>query len=420
MAHKKQCTVGQLALAWLLAQGEDIVPIPGTKHSERLIENIGALSVTLTERRTRADFGRHSGRRRRRPALSRAADEERLSLSADVRQRQSGQEPQSMKLARISIAKCLAAAFILFLVLSVDARAEAVRIMAAFTFKSALDEVVAVYKSDSGGEVVPLYGMTPALAKQVENLAPADIFLSADLNWMNYLQDRGLIRADTRVDLLTADLVLVTRSDNTAAPAAVPIGRDYPLQKILGDGRLAMCNPAGESGRQARPRRIGRARPVASGCRQDRHRREPSGRCRPRRAWRGTRRLGLCHRCNGRRGGQGRWDFPEGFASADRVSGRHPARQSQSGCGTILRVSGIVESRRGLCAFRLPFAGGEPLRERRVSRRSRTSRPPTLKRRNRVKDARRGVTFSRRSPCGCLRPRNCGISDSGKCHACCQ
>ena len=48
MAHKKQCTVGQLALAWLLAQGEDIVPISGTKHRERLIENIGALSVTLT------------------------------------------------------------------------------------------------------------------------------------------------------------------------------------------------------------------------------------------------------------------------------------------------------------------------------------------------------------------------------------
>ena len=105
-----------------------------------------------------------------------------------------------MKLARISIAKCLAAALTLFLVSSVDARAEAVRIMAAFTFKSALDEVVAVYKADSGGEVVPLYGMTPALAKQVENLAPADIFLSADLKWMNYLQDRGRIRAETRVD----------------------------------------------------------------------------------------------------------------------------------------------------------------------------------------------------------------------------
>ncbi len=116
--------------------------------------------------------------------------------------------------------------------------------MAAFTFKSALDEVVQVYKADGGGDVVPQYGMTPMLAKQVENLAPADIFLSADSNWMNYLQDHGLIRADSRVDLLTADLVLVTRSDNATAPTAVPISRDYPLQKMIGDGRLAMCDPA--------------------------------------------------------------------------------------------------------------------------------------------------------------------------------
>jgi aryl-alcohol dehydrogenase-like predicted oxidoreductase len=48
MAQKKKCTRGQLALAWLLAQGKDIVPIPGTKHKERLAENIGALSVTLS------------------------------------------------------------------------------------------------------------------------------------------------------------------------------------------------------------------------------------------------------------------------------------------------------------------------------------------------------------------------------------
>src|SRR6516165_8543379 len=47
IAAKKHCTPGQLALAWLLAQGDDIVPIPGTKRKARLIENIGALSVKL-------------------------------------------------------------------------------------------------------------------------------------------------------------------------------------------------------------------------------------------------------------------------------------------------------------------------------------------------------------------------------------
>jgi aryl-alcohol dehydrogenase-like predicted oxidoreductase len=48
IARRKGCTPGQLALAWLLAQGQDIVPIPGTKRKERLVENIGALSVDLT------------------------------------------------------------------------------------------------------------------------------------------------------------------------------------------------------------------------------------------------------------------------------------------------------------------------------------------------------------------------------------
>jgi aryl-alcohol dehydrogenase-like predicted oxidoreductase len=48
VARRKGCTPGQLALAWLLAQGEDIVPIPGTKRKERLLENIGAVSVHLT------------------------------------------------------------------------------------------------------------------------------------------------------------------------------------------------------------------------------------------------------------------------------------------------------------------------------------------------------------------------------------
>jgi molybdate transport system substrate-binding protein len=140
--------------------------------------------------------------------------------------------------------KHVAAALAFLLVLSVGAQADPVRVMAAFTFKTALDEVVQAYKAGGGGDVAPQYGMTPMLAKQVENLAPADIFLSADSNWMSYLQDHGLIRADSRVDLLTADLVLVTRSDNATAPTNVPVGRDYPLQKIVGDGRVAMCNPA--------------------------------------------------------------------------------------------------------------------------------------------------------------------------------
>jgi aryl-alcohol dehydrogenase-like predicted oxidoreductase len=49
IAQRKRCTPGQLALAWLLAQGPDVIPIPGTKRKERLAENIGALAVALSE-----------------------------------------------------------------------------------------------------------------------------------------------------------------------------------------------------------------------------------------------------------------------------------------------------------------------------------------------------------------------------------
>jgi molybdate transport system substrate-binding protein len=140
--------------------------------------------------------------------------------------------------------KHLFAALLALIVLSGNAPADAVRIMAAFTLKNVLDAVMQSYKADGGGDVAPQYGMTPMLAKQVENLAPADIFLSADADWMNYLQDHSLIQNDTRVDLMSADLVLATRSDNAAAPIDAPMGRDFPLLKIIGDGRLAMCNPA--------------------------------------------------------------------------------------------------------------------------------------------------------------------------------
>ena len=82
ISRKKNCTPGQLALAWLLAQGDDIVPIPGTKHKDRLIENIGALSVKLSADDLAQISQRRTGRRRCRLALSRRADEERLRLRA--------------------------------------------------------------------------------------------------------------------------------------------------------------------------------------------------------------------------------------------------------------------------------------------------------------------------------------------------
>src|SRR5262249_47971418 len=77
---EKGATPAQLALAWLLAQGEDIIPIPGTKRRSYLEENVEALSITLTKDDLARIKRGHAPRRRRRFALSRAADEDREHL----------------------------------------------------------------------------------------------------------------------------------------------------------------------------------------------------------------------------------------------------------------------------------------------------------------------------------------------------
>jgi molybdate transport system substrate-binding protein len=91
------------------------------------------------------------------------------------------------------------------------------------------------------------------LAKQVESGAPADIFFSADMAWMDYLQDKDLIQKDTRRTLLGNKIVLVAPKDSTAAIDLAP-GAD--LAGLLGaDGKLAMANvdsvPAGKYGKEA-------------------------------------------------------------------------------------------------------------------------------------------------------------------------
>ena len=96
------------------------------------------------------------------------------------------------------------------------------------------------------------YAASPALARQIENGAPADIFVSADLEWMDYLEKRKLVRAGTRANLLSNRLVLIAPADSKAV---LTIGPRFPLAALLGDKRLAMADPdsvpAGKYGRAA-------------------------------------------------------------------------------------------------------------------------------------------------------------------------
>jgi molybdate transport system substrate-binding protein len=125
-------------------------------------------------------------------------------------------------------------------------------IFAAASLKNALDAVAAAWTEETGVTTAISYAASPALAKQIEEGAPADLFLSADLDWMDYLGTRNLIDPDTRRTLLGNRLVLVA-SDADAAPVTIAPGFD--LAGLLGDGRLAMADvaavPAGRYGKAA-------------------------------------------------------------------------------------------------------------------------------------------------------------------------
>ena len=124
-------------------------------------------------------------------------------------------------------------------------------VFAAASLKNALDEVAAAYKSSTGKTVAISYAGSNVLARQIEGGAPADIFFSADLDWMKYVADRKLMRPESQKTLLGNAIVLVVPKDSTARG---DVTAKLDLAGLLGkDGRLAMANvdsvPAGKYGK---------------------------------------------------------------------------------------------------------------------------------------------------------------------------
>ena len=111
-------------------------------------------------------------------------------------------------------------------------------VFAAASLKTALDAVAAAWKTNSGKTATIVYASSGVLAKQIEQGAPADIFISADLKWMDYLEKAKLIRAETRRKLLGNKLVLVEPSD---ADTKLAIGKGFDLAGAAGDGKIAVC-----------------------------------------------------------------------------------------------------------------------------------------------------------------------------------
>ena len=109
---------------------------------------------------------------------------------------------------------------------------------AAASMKNAVDDINAAYsKANSNMKVVSSYAASSALAKQIEQGAPADLFASADLEWMDYAASKNLIKPDTRVNLLGNRLVLIAPKDSKID--SVTIGQGFDLAKLAGDGRIA-------------------------------------------------------------------------------------------------------------------------------------------------------------------------------------
>ncbi|MEW6168482.1 MAG: molybdate ABC transporter substrate-binding protein [Pseudomonadota bacterium] len=145
---------------------------------------------------------------------------------------------------------CAILALALGVALPVSAtRASGPMVYAAASLRNALDDALAVWQRQSGKAATVNYGPSNALARQIEAGAPADLFISADLDWMRYLQQRGLTQKDSTHAWLGNRLVLVAPRDS---PAQLAIAPGFALGAALGDGRLAICNPAVPAGRYGR------------------------------------------------------------------------------------------------------------------------------------------------------------------------
>jgi molybdate transport system substrate-binding protein len=139
--------------------------------------------------------------------------------------------------------RALAAALLLAAAAAAPASAQGrdLIIFAAASLKNALDEANVQFAREKKRKATTSYAASPALAKQIEAGAPADVFISADLDWMDYLAERKLIRPETRANLLGNKIVLVAPVGSNVRLA---VGPDFPLAQALGDGRLAMADPA--------------------------------------------------------------------------------------------------------------------------------------------------------------------------------
>jgi molybdate transport system substrate-binding protein len=114
-------------------------------------------------------------------------------------------------------------------------------VFAASSLTEVMTQLGASYEKKSGAHVTLSFAASSVLARQIENGAPAHIFVSADEDWMNYLADRQLIDAGSRADIARAQLVLIAPADSQVQLKIAP---EFRLREALAGGRLALADPA--------------------------------------------------------------------------------------------------------------------------------------------------------------------------------
>ncbi len=127
-----------------------------------------------------------------------------------------------------------------------------VTLFAAASATDAVNEIAEAYAARSGGSLRPVVAASSTLARQIAQGAPADLFLSANVQWMDHLDGQQLLQDGSRVPLLSNRLVLIAPADS---PLRLRLTPELDLARLLGDGRLAIGDPnhvpAGIYARQA-------------------------------------------------------------------------------------------------------------------------------------------------------------------------
>jgi molybdate transport system substrate-binding protein len=134
-----------------------------------------------------------------------------------------------------------------------SAAEKSLTVFAAASMKNALDDIDAAYTARTGVKIAASYAASSVLAKQIDQGAPADIFVSADTDWMDYAAGRKTVNEATRTNLLGNGIVLIAPKDSSIGN--VTIGPGFDLAKLAGDGKIATGDvssvPAGKYAKAA-------------------------------------------------------------------------------------------------------------------------------------------------------------------------